>query len=120
MDIVDIFRKNAERRRQELGLTQDGLAKKIGTSRSAVTRSLYGQVAPTIDTVQKWAEALETTAAELLTDTSIETHEESPSELRLRLFRAILDADSDSLAACLHVFGPGVEADNIHRSPRRK
>ncbi len=99
MDIVEIFVKNTERLRKELGLTQEALAKKAGVSRSTITGAIAGDRMPGIDTVQKCAEALDTTAAELLTDRSEQKVEPSPLELKLNLIGAVLGADNDDLDA---------------------
>lgn len=48
------------RRRSELGLTQAQLAKRMGTSHSAISRIESGQHATSVDTLRRLAGALET------------------------------------------------------------
>jgi ribosome-binding protein aMBF1 (putative translation factor) len=47
------------RRRMELGLTQQQLAERMGTSHSAISRIESGQHATSVQTLQRLAEALE-------------------------------------------------------------
>jgi ribosome-binding protein aMBF1 (putative translation factor) len=47
------------RRRMELGLTQEQLAERMGTSHSAISRIESGQHATSVQTLQRLAEALE-------------------------------------------------------------
>jgi ribosome-binding protein aMBF1 (putative translation factor) len=47
------------RRRMELGLTQEELAKRMGTSHSAISRIESGQHATSVQTLQRLAAALE-------------------------------------------------------------
>jgi ribosome-binding protein aMBF1 (putative translation factor) len=47
------------RRRMELGLTQEDLAKRMGTSHSAISRIESGQHATSVQTLQRLAAALE-------------------------------------------------------------
>ena len=47
------------RRRLELGLTQGQLAKRMGTSRSEISRIESGQHGTSVHTLQRLAEALE-------------------------------------------------------------
>src|SRR5881397_1660912 len=47
------------RRRTELGLTQQELALRMGTSHSAISRIESGQHSTTVETLQRLAEALE-------------------------------------------------------------
>jgi transcriptional regulator with XRE-family HTH domain len=54
------------RRRQELGLTVTALAAKLGIAPTNVSRVEYGRRNLTIDTLCKFAEALDTTVAELV------------------------------------------------------
>lgn len=47
------------RRRMELGLTQEQLAERMGTSHSAISRIESGQHSTSVQTLQRLAEALE-------------------------------------------------------------
>lgn len=47
------MRKNLVKRRKELGLTQEGLAKKIDKSRSTVSCYETGKILPPYDVVKK-------------------------------------------------------------------
>jgi len=53
-------------RRKQLGLTQDQVADKSGVERSHLTRIEGGRWTPRIDTLERIAGVLKTTAAELM------------------------------------------------------
>lgn len=53
-------------RRKQLGLTQEELAKRVGTSKQMVSKYELAQRSPKIVMANKFAEALETTLDELL------------------------------------------------------
>lgn len=58
---------NIKKRRKELGMSQDVLAKKIGyTDRSSIAKIETGVVDITISQLRKIADALDTTPLELL------------------------------------------------------
>ena len=65
----DMTKKFAEailNRRKQLGLTQDELAQKVGTSKQMVSRYEHAQRSPKVLMANKFAEALGTTLDELL------------------------------------------------------
>ena len=53
-------------RRRKLGLSQQELAERVGTPQCQISLYESGRAFPRIDTVEKLAAALETTASELL------------------------------------------------------
>ena len=53
-------------RRKHLGLTQDELAKRVGTSKQMVSKYELGQRSPKVTMANAFAEALDTTLDELL------------------------------------------------------
>jgi transcriptional regulator with XRE-family HTH domain len=66
MSLHEVFRDNIRRRRKELGLTQCDLADKMGVSQAHVASVESGKSAPTLDTVEKFAAALNAPAQWLL------------------------------------------------------
>lgn len=61
-----IFCDNVRERRLQLALTQQLLADRLGLHRVRVTEIESGRSVPTLDLVERVAEALETTADRLL------------------------------------------------------
>ena len=61
------------RRRQELGLTQEVVAARLGVTAPNVGRIEHGQQNVTVQTMCKVAEALETTVQELMFGTGVDT-----------------------------------------------
>lgn len=68
------FAKAVLNRRKQLGLTQDELAKRIGTSKQMVSKYELGQRSPKVAMANAFATALETTLDELLDVEKIEHH----------------------------------------------
>ena len=66
MEAAEIFAKMARRRLEELKMTHEGLAKRLGVNRVQVSRALVGENAPRIDTLLRWADALGVTVEYLL------------------------------------------------------
>ena len=60
------FAKAVLDRRKELGLTQEELARRVGTSKQMVSKYELGQRSPKVTMANAFAEALETTLDELL------------------------------------------------------
>lgn len=77
------------RRRTELGLTQQEVAERMGTSHSVISRIESGQHATTMATLERLAEALD---AHLVVDLSIEEPAEArePQEARQVGSKAVL------------------------------
>lgn len=65
-DIKESFAKALYERRKQLGLTQDELAERVGTSKQMVSKYELAQRSPKIAMANKFAEALGTTLDELL------------------------------------------------------
>lgn len=65
-DIKESFAKALYNRRKQLGLTQDELAERVGTSKQMVSKYELAQRSPKIAMANKFAEALGTTLDELL------------------------------------------------------
>lgn len=60
------FARAVHNRRKELGLTQDELAARIGTTKQMVSKYELGQRSPKVAMANAFAEALETTLDDLL------------------------------------------------------
>ena len=65
-DIKESFAKALYNRRKKLGLTQDELAERVGTSKQMVSKYELAQRSPKIGMANRFAEALGTTLDELL------------------------------------------------------
>ena len=65
-EIHETFCEAIKARRRELGLTQAELAERLGVHAATVAQAEAGKREPTISTVQRYADALETTVGELL------------------------------------------------------
>jgi transcriptional regulator with XRE-family HTH domain len=117
--LANLFVKNARSRMAELKINQAELGRRLGVSSATVSTIFSLKNTPTLDTVERWADAMQTTASELLLDRLGEEREESPSDQKLRLITAILGADRDILEACLHVIDAPTETENPSRSPAK-
>ena len=81
-------------RRKQLGLTQEELARMVGTSKQMVSKYELGQRSPKIIMARAFATALGTTLDELL---NVEKTEEEPIELPKTNEARILAAGIDKL-----------------------
>lgn len=85
-DIKEHFAKALYNRRKQLGLTQDELAERVGTSKQIVSRYELGQRSPKIGMANKFAEALGTTLDELLgIEGELEEYSNEPKTPEARL-----------------------------------
>ena len=85
-DIKEHFAKALYNRRKQLGLTQDELAERVGTSKQIVSRYELGQRSPKIGMANKFAEALGTTLDELLgIEGELEEYSNEPKTHEARL-----------------------------------
>lgn len=66
MDITKEFAKALYNRRKQLGLTQDEVADRVGTSKQMVSMYELGKRSPKVGMANRFAEALGTTLDELL------------------------------------------------------
>lgn len=66
MDLVQVFGRNVQDRRKELGLTQEGLESLTGLRRSYISDLERGRRNPTIRALQRLADALQTEPAALV------------------------------------------------------
>lgn len=66
MALHDNFRERIRRRRQELGLTQRAVAERMGVTPAFVTQAELGMNIPRLDTVERFAQALNCSSLELL------------------------------------------------------
>lgn len=86
-DIKELFAKALYNRRKQLGLTQDELAERVGTSKQMVSRYELAQRSPKIGMANKFAEAMGTTLNELLgidaEELETETNEPKTNEARI-------------------------------------
>lgn len=62
------FCRNIKQRRLELGLTQAEVAARLGVHKSQYANYEQGRAAPTLPVLRRFAEALNTSGAALLTD----------------------------------------------------
>ena len=65
-DMTAKFAKAIHERRKELGLTQEELAERVGTTKQVVSKYENGQRSPKVVMANAFADALETTLDELL------------------------------------------------------
>ena len=65
-DMTSKFAKAIHERRKELGLTQEELAARVGTTKQVVSKYEKGQRSPKVQMANAFADALETTLDELL------------------------------------------------------
>lgn len=105
MEVAKIFAKNVRVRMEELDLTHAQLAARLGISAPNVTATLTNETAPRIDTLIKWAQALETTPQRLLgTETMKEPPRmESLSMDQLEAIRLIFTASKGKLRSVLTI-----------------
>lgn len=66
MTLRENFRDNLRRRRRELGMTQEDVAKRLGVHRPQVAQAEAGENSPTLDMVERYAKALDCPALTLL------------------------------------------------------
>ena len=66
MDLVQLFGRNVQERRRELGLTQEDLEGLTGLRRSYISDLERGRRNPTIRALQRLADALQTEPAALV------------------------------------------------------
>ena len=66
MDITKEFARALFNKRKQLGLTQDEVAERVGTSKQMVSMYELGKRSPKVGMANKFAEALGTTLDELL------------------------------------------------------
>lgn len=86
--VVDIFAKNASARMQHLGLTQLDLGKLLNKDQSVVSKALSGDINPTLETMEKWADALRVPVSWLVSDessSSVVIREPSKEEIAERM-----------------------------------
>ena len=67
VELRRVFRENIVRRRKELALTQAALAIRLGVAQPWVAQIESGVRTPAIDTIARFANALQTTPDALLT-----------------------------------------------------
>lgn len=72
-------------RRKQLKLTQEELAKKVGTTKQMVSKYELGQRSPKVAMANAFAEALETTLDELLGVEETESYSNEPKTPEARL-----------------------------------
>ena len=95
---------NIKKRREELGLSQEALAKMVGyTSRSTIARIEHGEIDLPQSMIVKFAEALKTTPSELMGWDGVETYYVDPevAELAKALYerpemRVLFDASRNA------------------------
>ncbi len=65
-NLAEVFRDNVRRRMDQLGVTQAELAERMGVTRPFISHMLTGHRNPGLESLQNFADALDTTAAKLL------------------------------------------------------
>ena len=78
-------------RRKQLGLTQEELAVRVGTSKQMVCKYEKGQRSPKVAMANAFAEALETTLDELLDVEKIEEQDDGPQTEEARFVSIAMD-----------------------------
>lgn len=81
--ITNKFAEAVYSRRKQLGLTQEELAARVGTSKQMVCKYEKGQRSPKVAMANAFATALETTLDELLDVEKIEHLTEEDPEIRI-------------------------------------
>jgi transcriptional regulator with XRE-family HTH domain len=72
-ELHDVFLANVRRRRASLGLSQTQVADRIGIDQPHYSNLERGVFRPSFDILEQLAEALETTAADLLKQPKVST-----------------------------------------------
>jgi len=94
MELVKVFAKKADDRRVELNLTQSELAERLNADHGAISKILSGKVRVQVDTLEKWAKALECDPGWLIArDDVIRAPEPSLDAKKLALISFILTLD---------------------------
>lgn len=74
-ELESLFRRNLQSRRTELGLTQVSLAKRAGLPQPHISAIERGVMVPTLATLARLAEALDTTPSALLSSVGFASDE---------------------------------------------
>lgn len=96
-NVTNKFANAVLTRRKQLGLTQDELAKRVGTSKQMVSKYELGQRSPKVAMANAFAAALETTLDELLDAEKIPHHAESEPDVPKTEEAKILSKGIDKL-----------------------
>ena len=92
MDITKEFAKALYNRRKQLGLTQDEVADRVGTSKQMVSMYELGKRTPKVDMANKFAEALGTSLDELLgMESELESFTSEPKTEEARILANGID-----------------------------
>lgn len=78
-------------RRKELGLTQEELAKRVGTSKQMVSKYELGQRSPKVEMANAFATALETTLDELLDAEKLEQEEQKVEDPEIHIVSGMME-----------------------------
>ena len=79
-------------RRKELGLTQEELAKRVGTSKQMVSKYELGQRSPKVAMANAFATALETTLDDLLEVERIEQEEPKVEDPEINIVSGMMES----------------------------
>lgn len=82
--LSEIFGQNIQRKRKQLGMTQDALAERLGIGQQSLSRMERGTMAPKFERLQEIADALHCSVAELFIES-----EQNFYETRLTLCELI-------------------------------
>ena len=92
MDITKEFANALYNRRKKLGLTQDEVAERVGTSKQMVSMYELGKRSPKVGMANKFAEALGTTLDELLgIEGELEEYSNEPKTQEARILANGID-----------------------------
>ena len=84
--LSEIFGQNIQRKRKQLGMTQDALAERLGIGQQSLSRMERGTMAPKFERLQEIADVLHCSVAELFIASEQNLH-----EVRLTLCELIND-----------------------------
>lgn len=91
-DMTKKFAHAVLARRKQLGLTQEELAKRVGTSKQMVSKYELGQRSPKVVMANAFATALETTLDELLDVERVEQEEPKPEDPEINIVSGMMES----------------------------
>jgi transcriptional regulator with XRE-family HTH domain len=92
-NVRELFGKNCKQRMATLGINQTDLAKKLEIAPSMVSSYVNGKIEPGLDLIERWAEKLECTPAELIAEPALEAADNP----KLALIALILTLDDSTV-----------------------
>lgn len=114
-DMTKKFAHAVHARRKELGLTQEELAKRVGTTKQMVSKYELGQRSPKVVMANAFAAALETTLDELL-DTDKPDAVSEPESKQIRIVSGMMaemtDEEKDQIVEIVYLLSKKKRKEN--------